>query len=602
MRSSTWPNVSDRRLYLNAAEELRPNPGQLAAYESEGHCIVIAGRGSGKTKTLTTKLARILFEDVQEPRGVACITYNNQCARELEQRLDAPGIEPGGRVFIGRVHSFSLTQIILPYAKVAGMELPDDFQGATLQEQRGALERGYDRVIARAENPNKVWRLRMDRYRRLHLNRDKAAFREEDAKCAELVVAYEEELRRAGLIDFDDMPLLSVRALREHQWLQDAIKAKYPVLIVDEYQDLGSALHQMAVGLCFSTGIRLFAVGDVDQTIYGFTGANPVLLERLSQRGDVETVRLRLNYRCGSKIVTASQYAFGEERDYEAPEGAEEGTVFFHPLNGNYDGQAGYVFDTLIPEAMVRLPGLQLGEVAILYPAAWIGDDVANAAQERGYATIRAAGNAIYPRSSRLMRWLEQCGTWCCEGWKSGNPRFSRLVDDGRRVLAESLTSEESRLGFQRALMRLLWENRDSGMYLLDWLSSVRREILRELFAGSRTFADESDTFDAFILKTAPDGAHEQMTLGQFCGHGEGNSRISLTTLHSSKGREFRLVVMFGMNDGRIPRPNPNERETREARRLFYVGFTRAEEEIHIVCSANNPSPFVIELAERLEE
>ncbi|MGI3212550.1 3'-5' exonuclease [Roseovarius tibetensis] len=114
--------------------------------------------------------------------------------------------------------------------------------------------------------------------------------------------------------------------------------------------------------------------------------------------------------------------------------------------------------------------------------------------------------------------------------------------------------------------------------------------------------ADESDTLDAFILKTAPGGANEEMTLGQFCGHGEGNNRINLTTLHSSKGREFRLVIMFGMDDGRIPRPNPNERETREARRLFYVGFTRAEEEIHIVHSANNPSPLVIELAERLEE
>jgi len=602
MRSSTWLNVSDRRLYLNAAEELRPNPGQWAAYESEGHCVVIAGPGSGKTKTLTTKLARILSEDVQEPRGVACITYNNECARELEQRLDALGIEPGGRVFIGTVHSFSLTQIILPYAKVAGMGLPDDFQVATLQEQRGALERAYDRVIARGEDPHRFWRLRMDRYRRSHLKRDTAAFREQDAKCAELVVAYEEELRRAGLIDFDDMPLLSVRALREHQWLQDAIKAKYPVLIVDEYQDLGSALHHMVMGLCFSTGIRLFAVGDVDQSIYGFTGANPVLLERLSQREDVETVRLRLNYRCGSKIVTASQYALGEERDYEAQEGAEEGTVFFHPLNGNYDGQAEYVFDSLIPDAMARLPDLQLGEVAILYPAAWLGDAVANAAQERGYATIRADGNAIYPRSSRLMRWLERCGTWCCEGWKSGSPRFSRLFDESCRLFAESLTSEESRLSFQRALMRLLWENRDSAMSLHDWLSSVRREILRELFAGSRTLADESETLDAFVLKTAPGGANEEMTLGQFCGHGEGNNRINLTTLHSSKGREFRLVVMFGMDNGRIPRPNPNERETREARRLFYVGFTRAEEEIHIVCSANNPSPFVIELAERLEE
>jgi superfamily I DNA/RNA helicase len=93
--------VSERQIFLKAGEDLRENPGQWAAYESNGHCVVLAGPGSGKTKTLTLKLARTLAEDVELPRGVACITYNNECARELETRLDQLGIEPGGRVFIG---------------------------------------------------------------------------------------------------------------------------------------------------------------------------------------------------------------------------------------------------------------------------------------------------------------------------------------------------------------------------------------------------------------------------------------------------------------------------------------------------------------------
>lgn len=83
-------------LYLKAADELRRNAGQWAAYQSEGNCVVLAGPGSGKTKTLTVKLARLLTEDVLEPRGIACITYNNECARELENRLEALGIVPGG--------------------------------------------------------------------------------------------------------------------------------------------------------------------------------------------------------------------------------------------------------------------------------------------------------------------------------------------------------------------------------------------------------------------------------------------------------------------------------------------------------------------------
>src|SRR3546814_13114599 len=87
------------------------------AYESTGNCVMLAGPGSGKTKTLTVKLARMLCEDVEAPRGIACITFNNECARELENRLDALGVDSGGRVFIGTVHSFSLTQILLPYAR-----------------------------------------------------------------------------------------------------------------------------------------------------------------------------------------------------------------------------------------------------------------------------------------------------------------------------------------------------------------------------------------------------------------------------------------------------------------------------------------------------
>ena len=592
--------MSDRALYLAAAEELRENPGQWAAYNSEGHCLVLAGPGSGKTKTLTIKLARLLAEDVQVPRGVACITYNNECARELENRLDTLGVEPGGRVFIGTVHSFSMTKIVLPYAKSARLDLPDEFCVATRLERVRALNRAFRRTIGGSDNPQH-WDFSMGNYRRSILNRSSRDWRTRDPDLARLVEAFEEELRAMGRIDFDDMPLLAVRALIENEWLRRALRAKYPVLVIDEYQDLGRALHRMVMGLCFSAGMRLFAVGDADQSIYGFAGAHPDLLQQISERTDVETVQLRLNYRCGSRIVTASSYALGEDRNYEAVDGAEDGTIHFHPRPGQYPQQAQHLFSTLLPAIRERLSDLPYGRIAILYPAAWIGDKLAKAAQGHGIPTVRTDGNSIYARASRLMRWLEQCAEWCCGGWKTGAPRFSRLANEGRRLFAETLLTDDEFLAFQRQLLLALWERRDAAIPVHQWLDDLREAFIDNFVAGCRTLQDEAEMLEAFIERTAAGGDCADLVLGVFAGQVEGKKSINLSTLHSSKGREFSVVIMFGIDDGRIPRAKSTPRELVEARRLFYVGFTRAETELHIMFSTHRVSPFVTEVQERLD-
>jgi DNA helicase-2/ATP-dependent DNA helicase PcrA len=519
----------------------------------------------------------------------------------LENRLEALGVEPGRRVFIGTVHSFSLTQIVLPYTKSARLGLPDEFCVATRADRARALERAFRRTIGGPQNPQD-WDFRMGNYRRSILNRNSEEWRTRDPELAQLVEAFEDELRAMGRIDFDDMPLLAVRALRENEWLQRAIHAKYPVLVVDEYQDLGRALHRMVMGLCFSAGMRLFAVGDADQSIYGFTGAYPELLQQLSERDDVQTVHLRLNYRCGSCIVTASSYALGEERDYEAADGAEEGTIYFHPRIGQYPQHADYLFSTLLPEIQKRLPGLQNGDIAVLYPAAWIGDAVAEAARYNGLPTVRSDGNSLYPRASRLMRWLELCAQWCSGGWQTGSPRFMLLVNEGRRLFAEAVLTEDDFFAFQRKLMTGLRERRASTLCLHRWLTELGEVLIDDLISACRTLHDEAETLSAFIKRAADGGDCAEMVLGQFAGQGEGNNCLNLSTLHSSKGREFSVVIMFGMDGGRIPRRNSGPRQLVESRRLFYVGFTRAKTELHIMFSDHQPSPFVAEVQRRLKE
>ena len=177
--------------------------------------------------------------------------------------------------------------------------------------------------------------------------------------------------------------------------------------------------------LCFEGGIRLFAVGDADRSIYGFAGANPELLQSLTERPDVREIRLRFNYRSGTKIIRASLGALGEERDYRGLDNAPEGELAFWSVRGGVDTQATAIAETVLPALFARHPP---EEVAILYRAAWLGDKVAEALDNKGIAHVRTDGNALVKRSSHLARFVEASASWVTGGWREANPPYARLL------------------------------------------------------------------------------------------------------------------------------------------------------------------------------
>ena len=122
--------------YLVAAEDLRGNEDQWKAYQSTGNCVILAGPGSGKTKTITVKIARLLAEDVRRPRRIACITYSNACIGELRSRLIRLGADDGDRLLLSTVHSFCLTELVLPYAAMAGIDVPEPLVVASPAQAR----------------------------------------------------------------------------------------------------------------------------------------------------------------------------------------------------------------------------------------------------------------------------------------------------------------------------------------------------------------------------------------------------------------------------------------------------------------------------------
>ncbi|TIU80632.1 MAG: ATP-dependent helicase, partial [Mesorhizobium sp.] len=185
--------ASDRAL-IHALAELKTNPEQAAAVVETRHCVVLAGPGSGKTKTLTTAMARVLVQDVIEPRGVACITYNNECAIELETRLARLGVTPGDRAFIGTVHGFALSQVIGPYARCVSVGLPENFRVATRSEARAAVELAYRNVINDGGDPHRRWEFASEKRKR-DVDRSRPEWRTRNPELAAFIEAYEAELR-----------------------------------------------------------------------------------------------------------------------------------------------------------------------------------------------------------------------------------------------------------------------------------------------------------------------------------------------------------------------------------------------------------------------
>lgn len=592
--------------YLAQAGELAGNPGQQAAYDSTGHCIVLAGPGSGKTKTLVLKLARIMAEDVRAPRGAACITYSQECARELTRRLERLGLREAPNLFIGTVHGFCLRHLLMPYGRLADLQVPLPLTVTTQRQGDQLLKRVGDRLFG-VGHPNKP--IDLGRHRRSILDRGSVAWREEE-ELAAWAEGYEAELRRAGLVDFDDLVIFGQRLVSEHDWVLPLLQAKFPVLVVDEYQDLGVALHRIVKRVAFDCGVRLFAVGDPDQSIYGFTGADGALLQELAERDDVERVQLQLNYRSASRIVSASEMALGEARGYQSHDPDRQAVIALVECDDGLAGQAAHAVAEIIPAALAAKPGRSLGDIAILYRDFRAGDIVAEAVTAAGLDFIRVDNAAPY-RKVALTSWIEDCAGWCAGGWREARPQLRGLLDRWLGFHRARISDEQARVEARR-LTQLLWSLRTDDGLARDFVAALKAGMLDALMAAEPSLSDQREQVGRMVAALAIGGSLADLDLASLGGRDGSPLHLNLLTLHSAKGCEYDVVIMVGLDLGSLPWRNELPAARRESRRLFYVGLTRARDEIHMLYSGfvDTPrgrmhwgrSPFLDELEERMHE
>jgi DNA helicase-2/ATP-dependent DNA helicase PcrA len=602
------------------------HPKQRTAVLHDGNVVLRAGPGSGKTRTLVARIAYVLQTQISAFRGVACITYTNAAAEEIRRRVLSSGVRAEGRITCSTVHAFCLNEILRAFAHLTGQPAPQAGQVLNTGATEALLQNCFDRVgigevLAQHRMPQNT-RIR----RALACDEPLDSFDPREVQAARL---YEEQLLLRGEIDFEAMVTRAVRTVREHEPVRDLLRARFPHLVVDEYQDLGGVLHELVIALRDLAGITVFAVGDTDQSVYGFTGADAKYLTELAARPDFRDLELEVNYRSGQDIITAAEAALGGARGRLAREGAPPGDVNLKRVKGGLDDHARLACD-LVEEAQSRQ--ISPERIAILYPARGPLLDAVRSELTRRELDFRHEGDDKLPAGS-LSRFVQRCAHRAVTNYQIHTALGPQRADMLRRTQAPSLaalaralttlrteaqlTVPPSRLHWPRALQLCLDpdEPYPADAPALDWLEHLRTGLALDEVAAEHPDQDNTSSLDTMAgLCRSKNLLLQDLARGE-----EIIGKVLLATYHAAKGREFDTVILPGLLKGIIPRDipdrggwrEPNETELAEQRRAFYVALTRAESTVTMIVGpgyrtnsgypiSRGPSDFVIEMVRRL--
>lgn len=554
-----------------------PNQQQRAAIETDQPAAaVIAGPGTGKTYTLIQRIAFLIEKRKQNPSDITAVTFTNKAAAEMRIRLvEKLGPSRGKAVRVGTFHAICRDMLLL-----AGMpaDLADESMRMELAKQ--AADRCGVSISA------------------VKLLRQVSAFKigilPEDKSLLQACEDYTARLQETGLLDFDDLMLQVLRCLNQSPRHPAFSAGKH--ILVDELQDINDIQYQL-IRAWGSQADTLFVIGDPDQSIYGFRGSDPSVFHRIKQvYPQIARIRLTQNYRSTPQIIGCAlpviQHNAGEARCLTASS-ADGGQV---RLIAAESRMAEAVF---VAKEINRMTG---------------GMDMMDAQNfAAGRETHRSFEDiAVLYRSHYQAKLLEAClkkeSIPCIITGKEPfhqDPAVRAAVCFFRYLL-EPDTYEEQMEHTCSAVFET--DPRETCQYLKDLLLPQLKDdrpeaLLRtwaektglsshepmERLAGMAVFYDDMETFLQELLL-----GEEQDLERSSSGKRYDSGAVRLMTLHAAKGLEFPVVFLCGINQDCIPMGNA---DIQEERRLFYVGMTRAKEEL-ILSVSGQPSPFLSEIPE----
>lgn len=548
---------------------------QFEAYKSMTNTVVIAGPGSGKTRILSLKAMALSKMYIHAPAGLACISFSREAVRELESRLKNYGYVANKRDFIGTVHGFSLVHVLQPFA-----HLYPQYQVKYPIKMIDSVEERkiYNTVLQElgVEDPKELPLVSINRARALSLEGISGVNISSTELVRKAAIRFEAILMESDYLDFTSIINLSAILIREQEFVRLSLKSKFPWLLVDEYQDLGKPLHEMVLELTFNAGIKLYAVGDVNQSIYGFAGGYPDFLEELKENDDIDLVELESNYRSSPHIIEASLGTLKLKEEipkYSSKNRADEKADFiFITCKEEMTDQYRLVSQKLIPKLIEK--GISLNEIGIIVGSNENASEMAQSLQASQVPFFIAKWNFD---NSDVLIWLQKCAGWCVNPEQNSFEElflfWKKLVymhEDQQRFLAD--------IELKVKLYKILTESAAIEI-VFDWCAFiVERLNLKEILAHSEPYPDENSNID-ILLDEAKYRNLKDAALSRFANLRAPNNEVTISTRHSCKGLEFEVVIMLGMEDGKFPYYTHKDDEIAlaEDSRLCYVCVSRAK-------------------------
>ena len=555
-----------------------PDQGILAGLDAEqraaaehagGPLLIIAGPGSGKTRTLTHRIAYLVAERRVPAAQCLAITFTRRAATEVRQRLQRLLPQDWQDVAVHTFHSLGLT-ILQEHGRAVGLH-----RGFRVVDEHERLEL---LTTALGTSQRQARRL-LDAISRAKRTRQTV----EDATLRTALDTYQQALTLANLVDFDDLVRLAVQTFETDADLAAQYQQRFPWLFIDEYQDVDEQQYRLVKLLAPVHG-NLCAIGDPHQAIYGFRGADVRYFYRFVEDfPSAQTIRLSRNYRSSSTIVAASSQVITEGdiaaeaglasvdgqriTIHEAPTEQAEAEFVVHTIEQLLGGHSFFSMDSGRVDDGTSLT-LSFADFAVLYrteaQAAALVEALARSGmpfQSRSHSPL-----SLHPGVPALRAWLQEA---------TGPETVRQHLQAGAAHVVQTGAIDATTV--------------QSAVELLLPLAAAAGAD-RERFLAELALATSVDTWDPRA------------------------DRVSLLTLHAAKGLEFAVVFLVGCEDGLLPLRwgEMDQQEFDEERRLFYVGMTRAKERL-LLCRAHRrlwrgsvremaPSPFLRAIEEQLLE